>query len=170
MAALPRFFCYSAAVRTLLANSKAGAETLASVRELLESQSTMTLATVDGQGRPFATPLFYLPRPDLTLCWLSSADSRHSASLRRNPRAAVTVYPVVDRWKRIRGVQMEGAVREISDKTERRQLLTIYRRRFRLGPVLSAAIRQATLYSFRPAWIRYLDNARGFGYKIELDL
>jgi uncharacterized protein YhbP (UPF0306 family) len=156
--------------RTSLTDSKVEIETLACARELLESQNTLTLATVDDHGRPCATPLFYLPRPDLTLCWLSSADSQHSLNLRSHPLASVAVYAAVNRWEEIRGVQMEGAVQEIADASERRETLSAYRRRFRLGTVLSLAIAKATLYSFRPSWIRYLDNARGFGYKVELIL
>jgi len=156
--------------RTSPTDSRAELDTLACARELLESQSTMTLATVDDHGQPYATPLFYFPRPDLTLCWLSSAESRHSVNLRSRPRASVAVYASVNRWEKIRGVQMEGAVQEILDAVERRATLSAYRRRFRLGTVLSLAIAKATLYSFRPSWIRYLDNARGFGYKVELNL
>jgi uncharacterized protein YhbP (UPF0306 family) len=65
---------------------------------------------------------------------------------------------------------MEGDVREVSDARERRAMLAGYRRRFGLGAALSAAIAQATLYVFRPSWIRYLDNGRGFGYKAEIIL
>lgn len=166
-------FCYPLEIvaRTSLTyGSKTELETLACARELLESQNTMTLATVDDHGQPYATPLFYLPRPDLTLCWLSTADSRHSLNLRGHARASVAVYAAVNRWEEIRGVQMEGAVQEILDSEERRETLAAYRQRFRLGTVLSLAIAKATLYSFRPSWIRYLDNARGFGYKSELTL
>lgn len=145
-------------------------DTIACVRELLQSQSTMTLATVDDHGRPFATPLFFFPRRDCSLCWLSSADSRHSLNLRTRPHASVTIYVSVDRWEKIRGVQMEGAVQEISEAAERRAIMAGYRRRFGLKSALSAVIAQATLYAFRPHWIRYLDNGRGFGYKAEIDL
>ncbi len=57
-------------------------DTICWVRELLESQSTMTLATVDEHGSPDAAPLFFFLRDDLTLYWLSPADSRHSINLR----------------------------------------------------------------------------------------
>jgi hypothetical protein len=156
-------------MKQALANS-AELETLAGARELLQSQSTMTLATVDDHGRPCATPLFYLLREDLSLYWLSSADSRHSANLRNRPQASVAIYAPVDRWEKIRGVQMEGAVQEITDSDERRRTISAYRRRFRLGTVLSVAIANATLYRFQPSWLRYLDNDRGFGYKVELVL
>jgi len=145
-------------------------DTIACVRELLQSQSTMTLATVDDRGRPHATPLFFFPHRDLSLCWLSSADSRHSLNLRARPRASVTIYATVDRWEKIRGVQMEGAVRQISEAAERREIMAGYRRRFGLKTALSAVIARATLYAFRPHWIRYLDNGRGFGYKAEIVL
>lgn len=146
-------------------------DTLGSVRELLESQSTLTLATVDENGHPIATPLFFFLRDDdLTLYWLSSADSRHSANLRARRQVAIAVYASVNRWEKIRGVQMEGTVNEVPDPVLRREILAGYRRRFRLGMLMSAAISQATLYAFRPNWLRYSDNSRGFGYRDEMQL
>ena len=32
------------------------------------------------------------------------------------------------------------------------------------------AVRQSALYRFQPEFFRYIDNARGFGYKFELTL
>ena len=145
-------------------------ETIRAVRELLEAQTTMTLATADEHGNAFATPLFYYPQSDLTLFWLSSADSRHSANLRVRPQASVAVYAPVNRWKKIRGAQLQGTVSEVSDPQQRRQIIAGYRRRFRLGALLSAAIMQSTLYAFRPNWIRYIDNSKGFGYRVEMDV
>ena len=75
----------------------------------------MTLATVGEHGNPYVAPLFFLLRDDLTLYWLSSADSRHSIHLRARPQAAVAVYASVNRWEKIRGAQMEGTVSEVSD-------------------------------------------------------
>ncbi len=150
-------------------------DTIRCVRDLLQSQSTLTLATVDEQGHPDAAPLFFflqndLPQNDLTLYWLSSADSRHSINLRVRPQAAVGVYASVNRWEKIRGVQLEGTATEVSDPRQRREIIAGYRRRFRLGVVLSAAITQSTLYAFRPRWLRYTDNARGFGYHVEMEM
>lgn len=82
-------------------------DTIADIRELLESQSTMTLATADEHGQPHASPLFFYLREDLTLYWLSSADSRHSANLRTRPQASIAVYAAVNRWEKIRGVQSQ---------------------------------------------------------------
>jgi uncharacterized protein YhbP (UPF0306 family) len=145
-------------------------DTIRCVRELLESESTMTLATVDEYGNPDAAPLFFFLRNDLTLYWLSSADSRHSVNLRSRPQVAVAVYASVNRWEKIRGVQLEGTATEVSDPRKRREIIAGYRRRFRLGALLSAAITQSTLYVFRPNWIRYTDNTRGFGYHVEMEM
>jgi uncharacterized protein YhbP (UPF0306 family) len=145
-------------------------DTIRCVRELLESQSTMTLATVDEQGHPDAAPLFFFLQNDLTLYWLSSADSRHSINLRTRPQVAVAVYASVNRWEKIRGVQLEGTATEVSDPQQRREIIAGYRRRFRLGVLLSAAITQSTLYGFRPRWLRYTDNTRGFGYHVEMEM
>jgi uncharacterized protein YhbP (UPF0306 family) len=142
-------------------------DTIRSVRELLESQSTLTLATVDEHGNPHASPLFFFLGEDLTLYWLSSADSRHSINLRACPRAAVAIHASVNRWEKIRGAQMEGTAAEVSDPQQRREIIAGYRRRFRLGALLSVAIAQSTLYAFRPSWMRYIDNSKGFGYRAE---
>jgi uncharacterized protein YhbP (UPF0306 family) len=147
-------------------------DTIRSVRELLESQSTLTLATVDEHGNPDAVSLFFFLRngSGLTLYWLSSADSRHSLNLRARPRVAVAIYACVNRWEKIRGAQLEGTATEVSDPLERREIIAGYRRRFRLGTLLSAAISQSTLYAFRPSWVRYTDNSRGFGYRAEMEM
>ena len=145
-------------------------DTICCVRELLESQSTMTLATVDEHGNPDAAPLFFFLRNDLTLYWLSSADSRHSINLRARPQAAVAVYASVNRWEKIRGVQLEGTATEVLDSMQRREIIAGYRRRFRLGALLSVAIMQSTLYEFRPSWMRYSDNSQGFGYRVEIKM
>ena len=143
-------------------------ETIQSIRDLLESQSTMTLATVDEHGVPDATPLFYLLQDDMTLYWLSSATSRHSVNLCRQPQTAVSVYVSVSRWELIRGVQMEGTAREVTDRKRCEEVISAYRNRFQLGAMLSLAISQSSVYEFRPAWLRYIDNSRGFGYQIEI--
>lgn len=143
---------------------------ISDVRKLLESQSAMTLATVDHAGVPDATPLFFFPGDDLTLYWLSSTESRHSRNLSTNARVAVTVHAAAERWEDIRGVQMEGTASEVSDQRKRSRIISQYRHRFRLGPLFSVVIAQSTLYQFRPSWIRYLDNSRGFGYQVEVEI
>ena len=139
------------------------------IRALLSSQSTLALAT-GSDGSPHVAPLFYLLRPDLSLCWLSAASSLHSKNLVANPAASVTVYRPTENWKEICGVQMKGTVEIIRERKHRAAILDAYMERFSLKGVLRVAIARSRLYSFRPAWVRYIDNSCGFGYKFELML
>jgi uncharacterized protein YhbP (UPF0306 family) len=138
------------------------------VATLLGEETTLSLATTGEDGQACVAPLFYIVDENLSFYWLSSERSLHSLNLARTPRAAATVYRNVNNWKKIRGVQLRGTVSKVTDPKRRAALLKSYCERFRLGRVLRPALRLSTLYSFRPDFIRYIDNARGFGSKFEL--
>ena len=65
---------------------------------------------------------------------------------------------------------MQGSVSLIADRSLRKSITAKYVQRFALGDKFSVAIRRSPLYCFTPAWIRYLDNSRRFGYKFEIHL
>jgi uncharacterized protein YhbP (UPF0306 family) len=138
------------------------------VAALLESESTLSLATTGEDGEPSVAPLFYLLGKDLSLYWLSSKSSLHSLNLERSPRASATVYRNTARWREIRGVQMRGPVVKVTEPERRAAVIEGYCERFRLGRVVRLAVRHSALYAFEPALFRYIDNARGFGYKFEI--
>jgi uncharacterized protein YhbP (UPF0306 family) len=137
------------------------------VAALLNSQTTLSLATSAEDGSPHIAPLFYLAGEAFHLYWLSSATSLHSRNLKRSPAAAVAVYSPATEWKEIRGVQMRGAVSVVHARVERRQIVEAYAARFHLGPLFRARIARSRLYRFQPEWIRYLDNTTRFGCKFE---
>ncbi len=145
-------------------------EKLRQIAGFLESETTLALATAASDGTPCVAPLFYVPRAGARLFWFSSPSSRHSRNLRKNPRAAGTVYRRTGDWKKIRGVQMLGSVLPVSDAALRREVVQAYTERFHLGALFEAQIRKSTLYCFRPEWLRYIDNSRRFGYKFEVSL
>jgi uncharacterized protein YhbP (UPF0306 family) len=138
------------------------------VAALLSEETTLSLATTGEDGQACVAPLFYIVDENLSLYWLSSESSLHSLNLARTPRAAATVYRSVENWKKIRGVQLRGTVSKVTEPKRRAALLKSYCERFKLGRVLRLALRLSALYSFQPDFIRYIDNARGFGYKFEL--
>jgi uncharacterized protein YhbP (UPF0306 family) len=139
------------------------------VSALLSEETTLTLATTNEAGEAAATPLFYLAGEGLGIYWLSSPKSGHSLNLLRKAEAAVTVYRSAASWKEICGVQMRGRVGTVTEPARRKALLASYCERFKLGGVFSLAIRQSALYGFEAEWIRYIDNAKRFGYKFELE-
>ncbi|MDR3717847.1 MAG: pyridoxamine 5'-phosphate oxidase family protein [Bryobacteraceae bacterium] len=140
------------------------------VAALLNSQTTLALATVAEDGSPHIAPLFYLAGEALDLCWLSSASSVHSRNLKRNPAAAVAVYSPAASWREIRGVQMRGPVTVVHERAERHRIVEAYVERFQLGALFRARIARSRIYRFQPEWIRYLDNTAHFGYKFELTI
>jgi uncharacterized protein YhbP (UPF0306 family) len=64
---------------------------------------------------------------------------------------------------------MRGAVTAITGR-QRRPIAEAYVERFRLGTLFRAAMVRSSLYAFRPRWVRYIDNSRGFGFRFELDV
>jgi hypothetical protein len=139
------------------------------VSGFLKTQSTLALSTSGDAGSPCVAPLFYLPGEHLELYWFSSPRSQHGRNLKRDPAAAVAVYADAGRWEDIRGCQMLGAVAVVAGR-RRRAMAAAYVERFHLGTLFQAAMLRSRLYVFRPRWVRYIDNSRGFGFKFELDL
>ena len=146
------------------------------VDAFLAGQSTLALGTVGVANRPQVAPLFFVhvfaANGALRVYWLSDPSSRHSANLSALPEAAVAVYAPVWEWREIRGVQMEGHAVPVHDVAEREHVLALYRAKFPFVTAVTFAVlvRRATLYALRVTWLRWLDNAQGFGHKREFRL
>jgi len=137
----------------------------------------LTLATIGG-GMPQAAALFYAVGARGELYVLSAPQSRHGQNLRQNCRVAVTIQGEPAHWRDIRGLQIEGTARPVTNRAEREEALRRYLARFpelqdepepddTVGQTMQAALRQATLYCIEPTWIRWIDNTQGFGHKEE---
>ena len=62
------------------------------VPRLLAQQTYLVLATADGEGRPWATPLFYAAQHEHLVYWVSAPDSRHSRNIAEQPTVAITIF------------------------------------------------------------------------------
>jgi uncharacterized protein YhbP (UPF0306 family) len=140
------------------------------IRALLHSQTTLVLATAGEDSLPRSTPLFFIADDDLRLYWLSSRSSLHSRNCARNPEVSIAISKDAQRWQQIQGVQMQGSVSIVTDRSLRNEIASAYSARFQLGNLFAFTIRHSSLYCFTPSWVRYLDNSRRFGYKFELNL
>ena len=117
-----------------------------------------------------ATDLFFARDAGLNLYWVSSPESRHSLNLGRNPKAAVTIHNETWTWTAIAGVQMEGEVVMLRVGAEREAAWELYQARFPFVAEFEAEVARSALYKFTPRWARLIDNAQGFGHKLELSL
>ncbi len=151
-------------------NGKQVKSKLEKIRVLLRSQTTLVLATAGEDSLPRSTPLFFIAGDGLRLYWFSSRSSLHSRNCAQNPEVSIAISKDASRWQQIEGVQMQGSVSLVTDRSLRNAIACTYSTRFQLGNLFAFTIRRSSLYCFTPSWVRYLDNSRRFGYKFELNL
>ena len=145
---------------------------LSDLLAILEETSTLTLATVDHDGGPRATPLYFAPDPNqvsdgnlvwfLSFLFLSDPTSIHGQNLAREPRCAMALYPEEADWRRLRGVQAKGQAHEV-ERDILNPALELYRQHVPAAAEVPEAAARSRLYRFRPTWIRLIDNRKGFG-------
>jgi len=89
------------------------AMTAEQVDEFLASERTCRMATVNGDGRPHVTPLWFVW--DGRALWLNSlVTSKRWADLRNDPNVAIVV-DAGDDYLELRGVELSGAVAIVGD-------------------------------------------------------
>ena len=143
------------------------------VELFLATSRTCALCTADGEGTPHAANLQYCHAEGHKLYWVSSDDALHSRHLTARPQCALTIYGHDDRAVEIHGLQMRGTAAPVTDKGEWNHVWELYTGKFtfiRSMPVLQQAVQEQTFYCFTPTWLRWIDNRRAFGFKVEKEL
>ena len=64
----------------------------AAARDIVDSSAYMTVATADGAGRPWASPVWYAPEGYGEFFWVSSPEARHSRNIAARPEVAVVIF------------------------------------------------------------------------------
>jgi 4-hydroxy-3-polyprenylbenzoate decarboxylase len=128
----------------------------------------MTLATTGADGAPHAAAVYFAADAQReNLYFFSETGSQHSQDLGRDPRAAASIHPVVDRWQENRGLQIRGTARLLPQGEAWEKGWAEYLVKFPFASALQEALARSSLYTLRPEWVRELDNRRGFGHKEE---
>lgn len=136
----------------------------------LLSLSTMTIATSGADGQPHAAPVYFAADQSLSFFFFSDPQSQHSKDLYHDSRAAAAVYPECFDWQDIRGLQMHGQVNLMESGEDWEKAWEAYQTKFPFVSGIKNVLAQNRLYAFTPAWIRLVDNRRGFGFKQEWNL
>lgn len=151
------------------------------ISAFLAAHNTLTLATTNADGSPYASDLFYV-YADAAFYFLSAPASRHIQNLARAPRVSATIHSDARGWQEIRGVQIIGAAARVTKRVERARAFSAYlakyafvRKTLRVPRVemLGRAhelFGVVELYKIAPRWVRWIDNAQEFGHKEEFDL
>ena len=129
---------------------------------------TASLATVDSHGNPCAANIQYVHDNHWRLYWVSSMSSAHSVNIEHKHETAVTIYAHQDEPEMIHGLQMRGVARMLDiDQLEEAHKRYASKYPFVTGPPYDKAMKLQLFYRFTPTWLRWIDNRKGFGWKIE---
>jgi Pyridoxamine 5'-phosphate oxidase len=69
-----------------------GRELAVLAREIIDANRYMTLATADGDGRPWASPVWYAHQGYTDFLWVSRPEARHSRNLASRPELAIVIF------------------------------------------------------------------------------
>ncbi|MFB7512377.1 pyridoxamine 5'-phosphate oxidase [Streptomyces sp. NPDC056144] len=142
----------------------------------LRSLSTLTLAYADAEGPQACAVLYAVADPAAgSLVFVSDpVTTRHGRALAAggNEGAAVAFTAQADgqEWSRLTGLQGRGRCHRLAAGAERDAAFAAYADRFpfvRENARLREALAATALWELRPAWLRLIDNGRGFGHKTE---
>ena len=151
-----------------------GRELTAMARELVNEQTTLTLATAEN-GTAWAAPVYYVYVKS-AFYFLSSPDSRHITEALHNNQAAAAIHATASTWQEIRGLQMAGRIRIVKPGLETIQVLRAYLKKYpftadffkgNLSPDLDSLAERfgVRLYAFTPSRVYYLDNQIRFAFR-----
>jgi uncharacterized protein len=148
-------------------------------RELIDSESTMALATA-GESGAWVAPVYYVFFQG-AMYFFSDPESRHILESLESGQAAATIYPFVSSWQEIRGLQMSGRLRKMRPGPKAFKAVRAYMAKYPFtreffNPEEDVNLEQIAsrfrvrLYRFEPELVYYLDNRIRFGFRIDIKL
>jgi nitroimidazol reductase NimA-like FMN-containing flavoprotein (pyridoxamine 5'-phosphate oxidase superfamily) len=112
--------------------ARGGRDPAAVAREIIDANRYMTLATADGGGRPWASPVWYAHQGYTELYWVSRPDARHSRNLAVRPEVGIVIFDSTVPEGDGQAVYVEALAEEL-DGAERDQGIAIFSRRSEAG-------------------------------------
>lgn len=148
-------------------------------RELIDSESTMALATA-GKNGAWAAPVYYVFSQG-AMYFFSDSESRHIQESQESGQAAATIYPFVSSWRDIRGLQMSGRIRKVRPGPKAFGAVRAYVAKYPftreffdpredLDLETFAKRFRVRFYRFEPQLVYYLDNKIRFGFREAVQL
>ncbi len=146
-------------------------------KEFCDEVSTLTLATCDA-GKPWGATVFFAADKNFNLYFVSDHRTQHGRDMASNAQVAATINPDCDNWHDVAGLQIRGTV-SIVDGVERAKALALYFKKFpqidslfqkpegEHEETIAKRLKAANFYRITPQMVRVIDNAQGFGYRVE---
>jgi nitroimidazol reductase NimA-like FMN-containing flavoprotein (pyridoxamine 5'-phosphate oxidase superfamily) len=90
-------------------------DTLAAhAQTIIDTNRYLTLGTVDPDGQPWTSPVYFAPGGDREFYWLSATDAQHSLNLAERPRVSLVVFDSTVPAYHGRAVYAVGRAAELS--------------------------------------------------------
>ena len=143
------------------------------IRSFLQTSRTASLATVSADGRPSVCNVQYTQDDEFNLYYVSSQHSEHSVNITNDANVSVAVYAHDDRAQNIHGLQIKGEAHALSEAADCNAAWEFYTSKFAFAaalPQFAKIIQQETFYKITPHWLRWIDNRKEFGWKVEKTL
>src|SRR4029450_11802556 len=105
-----------------------GRDPAALAREIIDANQYMTLATADGDGRPWATPVWFAHQGYADLFWVSRPAARHSRNLAVRPEVGIVIFGSTVPAGSGQAVYVEALAGEL-EEAGREQGIVIFSRR-----------------------------------------
>jgi len=90
-------------------------ELAAKARRIVAANSYLTLATVDADGHPWVSPVYFTPDGSGRFLWVSSPTARHSRNLAERPDVALVVFDSTVAIGRGEAVYVEAQARLVAE-------------------------------------------------------
>ena len=94
-------------------------------REIVDSNLYMTLATADGDGNPWPSPVWYAHADYTEFLWVSRPDARHSTNLAARPQVGIVIFDSTAGVGAAQAVYLEAVAEELTG-TDRDQVIALY--------------------------------------------
>jgi uncharacterized protein YhbP (UPF0306 family) len=101
----------------------------AAARAIIDEIAFMTLATVDADGMPWASPVWFAHADYAELLWISRPNTRHSQNIATNPHIAIVIFDSRTPIDTGRGVYLEAEAGEVPDDAEVKRIMAIFSER-----------------------------------------
>ena len=82
-------------------------------RQIIDDGLYMVVATSDGSGQPWASPVYYAPSDYRDFFWISQPDAQHSTNLRERREVGIVIFDSTVPPGTGQGVYVLGVAREL---------------------------------------------------------
>jgi nitroimidazol reductase NimA-like FMN-containing flavoprotein (pyridoxamine 5'-phosphate oxidase superfamily) len=99
------------------------------VRDIIEANLYMVLATADAAGRPWSSPVYFAHLGFTEFFWVSSPDVTHSRNIAVRPEVGIAIFDSHARIRTGQGAYMSAVAELVEDDGETARGIEVFSRR-----------------------------------------